>query len=326
MLHVLLLILKIMGIIITVILGILVLLLCVILFAPVHYRGRASSDGTLKGSRGELKVTWLFHLIRFRIVFEEEKLRWRLGIAWKIFPQNKEDEVKQYEKITVDEEKETDHEASENVEEDEKEPAQEPEVSPGSEEKDEKAQKEMEESEAGCFPEAERNPSPDEKERKSVWEKAAEKIREIKEKIFSIYRKIKYTFQGICGRIKLLSEKKEKLEKFIADEKHRHAYRVLKKELFRFLKRLLPGKLHGRIHFGFEDPYYTGRVLAGFGMLYPFLGDHLSVEPDFEERILEGDLYARGYILILDAVVLILKLVFCRDVRTTYHDVKTFEL
>lgn len=326
MLHILLLILKIIGIIIVIILGILVLLLCVILFAPVHYQGTASFDGTRKGSRGELKVTWLLHLIRFSLVFEEEKLHWRLGIAWKIFTQNKEDEVKHNEKITVDEEKETDSENPENVEEGEEKITPKSNVSQISEEENEKDQKEMEENAAFCLPEKEHDPAHVEKGRKTVWEKTAEKIRKIKNKILSVYRKIKYTFRGICDRIKLLSEKKEKLKSFITDERHRHACVVLKKELFRFLKRLLPGKLRGRIRFGFEDPCYTGRVLAGLGMLYSFLGDHLYVEPDFENRILEGNFFIRGHVLIFDVVLLVLKLLLCKDVRITYRDVKTFEL
>ena len=53
MLHILLLVLKIIGIIIAVILGILVLLVCIVLFTPVCYQGEAACDGTVKGIRGE---------------------------------------------------------------------------------------------------------------------------------------------------------------------------------------------------------------------------------------------------------------------------------
>ena len=57
MLHILLLILKIIGIIIAAILGILVLLVCVILFVPIRYEAGAEFDGTLKGVKARVKVT-----------------------------------------------------------------------------------------------------------------------------------------------------------------------------------------------------------------------------------------------------------------------------
>ena len=56
MLHILLLILKIIGIIIAAILGILVLLVCVVLFVPIRYEARAEFDGTLKGEIGRAHV------------------------------------------------------------------------------------------------------------------------------------------------------------------------------------------------------------------------------------------------------------------------------
>ena len=45
MLHILLLILKIIGIILAVILGILVLLICIVVFAPVRYEVKAGCTG-----------------------------------------------------------------------------------------------------------------------------------------------------------------------------------------------------------------------------------------------------------------------------------------
>ena len=57
MLHILLLILKIIGIIIAAILGILVLLVCVVIFVPIRYEARAEFDGTLQGVKARVKVT-----------------------------------------------------------------------------------------------------------------------------------------------------------------------------------------------------------------------------------------------------------------------------
>ncbi len=83
MLHILLLILKIIGIILAVILGILVLLVCIVVFVPVRYEINGRAGGKLSELRIKGKVTWLFSLVRADVYFKENKLKWRLGIAWK---------------------------------------------------------------------------------------------------------------------------------------------------------------------------------------------------------------------------------------------------
>lgn len=326
MLQILWLILKIIGIIIAVILGILVLLLCIVLLAPVHYKGSAESDGGLEKIRADIRVTWLLRLLSFQMNYEENQLRWRFRVAWKTFGQENEDEVDDYEKITVEEEKETVSESAEDLEESEEKIPEETAQPEKHEERVEEDPEDLEKIKARSLPEKERTSEASAKEKKSLWEKAVYKAEQIKKKIIGFLKKIKYTFQRICDRIKVLSDKKEKLKQFVTDERHRHAFSVFQNAVFRFLKRICPGKIQGRIHFGFEDPSYTGRVLAGLAVVYPFTGNHLRVEPDFENRVLKGSISWKGSILILDAAILVWKLFWCRDVRATYRDIKSFEL
>ena len=46
----------------------------------------------------------------------------------------------------------------------------------------------------------------------------------------------------------------------------------------------------------------TGQVLAGLSMPYPFWGEHVSIIPDFEQKVLEGSLYIKGRIRIIHFV------------------------
>lgn len=85
MLHILLLILKIIGIILAVILGILVLLICIVIFVPVRYELSGKCSGTLSTLKAKGKATWLCSLVRADIYYKENKLKWRLRIAWKKF-------------------------------------------------------------------------------------------------------------------------------------------------------------------------------------------------------------------------------------------------
>ena len=70
MLHILILILKIIGIIIAVILGILLLLIAIFLFVPVHYEVQGRCDGDLDSLKGKVQVTWLLQLVRADILYK----------------------------------------------------------------------------------------------------------------------------------------------------------------------------------------------------------------------------------------------------------------
>lgn len=85
MLHILFLILKIIGIILLVIIGIAIALVGIVLFVPVRYRIKAETTESLKGLRLEAKATWLLHLISAFVVYKEKKLDWQVRIAWKKF-------------------------------------------------------------------------------------------------------------------------------------------------------------------------------------------------------------------------------------------------
>ena len=322
MLHILLLVLKIIGIIIAVILGILVLLILIILLVPVRYLGEAAADGTWKGICAKIKVHWLFHLIAFSAEYKEEAFSWRLRIAWKKMGMDSED----VQEPAVEEKTEIRQEPAveEQAEYKEKEEVSADEA--GTEdrlEKEEKTDTKTEENVERLLQKPEKNEEesqipPADEETPFLFEKIAGRLR-------AFFQKIKYTFQRLCGKIKTLSEKKEKVKEFLTDEVHRRAFQKTKTEFSRLMRRIRPKKLKGTVHYGFEDPYHTGQVLAALGVVYPWLGEAVSVYPDFEKRILQGDLYVKGTVRALYVVLLIWKLVWCKDVRTTYHHIRSFE-
>ena len=321
MLHILLLVLKIIGIIIAVILGILVLLILIILLVPVRYQGEAAADGTWKGISAKIKVHWFFHLIAFSAEYKDEAFFWRLRIAWKKMGTDSGDgqEPAVEEKTEIKQEPEeakTEYKEKEEVSADEA----------GTEdrlEKEEKTDTKTEENVERLLQKPEKNEEesqipPADEETPFLFEKIAGRLR-------AFFQKIKYTFQRLCGKIKTLSEKKEKVKEFLTDEVHRRAFQKTKTEFSRLMRRIRPKKLKGTVHYGFEDPYHTGQVLAALGVVYPWLGEAVSVYPDFEKRILQGDLYVKGTVRALYVVLLIWKLVWCKDVRTTYHHIRSFE-
>ena len=95
MLNVLLLILKITGIILACILGLLVLLILWILFSPIKYKVNASYNEKPKVF---VKVSWLLHIIRFRLSFDEELDINARVLFFEVFNNKPKDETKKKKK------------------------------------------------------------------------------------------------------------------------------------------------------------------------------------------------------------------------------------
>ena len=160
---------------------------------------------------------------------------------------------------------------------------------------------------------------------------------EKKEEKTGRFEKIKCTIVKFCDKIKhtvghaeekldSILDKKERIMKELEDPVHRKAFSKVKKEAGKLLKRWKPKVIKGEVQFGFEDPYHTGQALAGLSMIYPFIGDHLLVEPDFERRILKGKVRVRGGFRMMPLVCFLWNLVWCSEIRKTYHDIRKFQL
>ena len=373
MLHILLMILKIAGIILAVILGILVLLVCIVLFVPICYRGEVGSEGGLKDIRAHGQVSWLFGFVKAVVDVRNKSPDIYIKIAWKKIggrsesiqeeEEKKDEEVKGYGKEKSEEFKKAGKERREGREkasgDGEKESALgekkiKESIDGGKEFKECREGQEKYPEDFEGYKECEYVPEEKFKLQKEVGEDAAQGHEEgqeeheesaygraeklsfsgkIAEKFQGFIRKIrqtvdkfKCTIQRLCDRIEETSEKKDKLKAFIADAAHRNAFGRGKKELIKLLGRLSPKVLQADIHYGFEDPSLTGRVLAGFGILYPFLGDNVQITPDFQEKILEGKLYVKGRIYVRHLAVTAVKLLLDGDVRRTIKDIRKFKL
>ena len=316
MLHILILILKIIGIIIAVILGILLLLIAIFLFAPVHYEVQGRCDGDLGSLKGKVQITWLLRLIRADILYKNGKMKWRLRLAWikrgntgNTGTGKKQKEAQtlqeQVEKAGISEMKEAEKTEIFGTEEEEA-------------------------PQTVCQKNAHAPESEKQKTENGIPEKEksvdSEKNGSFYQRILSWIQKIKCTFRKLCDKIKALSGKKEKLEEFLRDEVHKGAYHKCKKEFFRLMKHLKPKKADVRIVYGFDDPYYTGQALAVFSVLYPFVGGCISVTPDFEHQVLKGSAYLKGKIYLWHFVQSGWKLIWNRNVRQTYHDIRNFKI
>lgn len=287
MLHILWMLLKIIGIIILVILGLILFVLGVVFLVPLKYCGSAEVHKEITKSTANMKFSWLLHLVSGKVDYADKQLTYEIRILGKKLELDKGDEEKPeepQEKVQSHSEGDYENELAEEIPVDV--------INDVTEEVSKK-------------------------ETKS--ERKAEKRTKTKKESF--FKKIKYTFKNICDKIKVLKQKKQEVEEFLKNEAHKAAFRKLWKEIGKLLKALKPKKLIINAHFGFEDPSITGKILAALSMLYPFYGDNVRIEPDFENAIIEGDFYLKGKIRIIYAVRLAWNLVWNKNVRVTLKDI-----
>ena len=314
MIHILFLILKIIGWILLFLLAILLLLILTILFYPVKYRFSAKGENTLDTLVADGKVSWLFHLISGSASYEHGELQWKLRLAWKKFASSEEEQNETSEKSVVPEPLE-----KEPLEDEKK-----SEIKDNLPEKDVKIEKASEKEpkiEKGS--KIEKEPGI-EKESGTEKTKVREERRSESVQTESKLKKIKYTFQKLCGTIKKAGEKKEFLTAFLTYEKHQRAFEAVKKELCHLLHVLKPKKLQANVAFGFSDPSWTGYMLAFLGSIYGLIGEYVQIQPDFEERKLEGNASAEGKIRVIYFAVPAWKLFWNKDVKITYKHIRKY--
>ncbi len=120
---------------------------------------------------------------------------------------------------------------------------------------------------------------------------------------------------GICGKIAAWIG-------FLSDEQVGHTIGELKRTFRLLLRHIGPRRAKGKITFGFEDPSQTGLVLGAASVFFPVYGGKVILNPDFEEKVLDGDLEMRGRIRLGYLVYLALRLILDRDVRGSYQKFK----
>jgi len=98
------------------------------------------------------------------------------------------------------------------------------------------------------------------------------------------------------------------------------------KELLVVLKKtvlcVLPKKIHGDVTFGFEDPSETGRILGYISMFYPIFMQHVTVTPNFNEKVLKGHLAFKGRIILVQIIWIVLPVLFSKSLRNTIRRLK----
>lgn len=336
MLHILLLILKIIGIVLLCLLGVLVLGIVCALFVPVRYRVEA----VRKEGEGEppvilrMKVTWLLHFVNLVLRFDGSLfVRARIMIITLFRLPKKERRIKKERRRTKNvagpEETAGNEGAREETEKDAwAEQTESPETISGNREERENAASQPEKQESAKIQPEEsiETAKQDASEKKPSFLDKLRVIPEILRGIFSkikgLFENIQYTIRKFCDKIKSVSDTIEYYRGVIEGEAFQRSFALCKGELLRIGKSLKPQKFQAQLIVGMDDPAATGQILAYCGMLYPLLGGHVDVAGDFEKKRLEGHVLVKGKIRLFTFLRVAVKIYFNKDIRKLYKLLK----
>lgn len=284
-------ILKWLGIVILVLLVLVLAVFLAVLFVPIRYGAEGSFREELL-AKGE--ISWLCHLFSCQAIYDRDMQVSLRIFGVKLGRKKRKADVKEEAQLSESEFPESEeHSETEAPVSDRYREAEEPvrEDVPDAEVPKEPERETSRQEKSGAGPE--------ENQRQPEKEKEAAKRRQKKKPIGqSPFQKIKATFQRNCGKLKTAEEKWQKFREFLEKEENKNTFRLLKRQIFRFLKHILPGRVSGNIRFGFEDPYTTGKILTCISPFYGWYGKNVQIIPVFDEQVLEGEIVLKGRIRI----------------------------
>ena len=249
----------------------------ILLIFPICYQIEGDFDG--KSPKAQVKVSWAVIFLRAKAFYEEE-LNFGIRILgipiydsrkehWSVFGEHKKKDKKKHKKRSDSKKKQ----------------------------KNKKNNKKRVEKKKSTYPSEDEdvfNLTWDEKEERTktsttrkMYERSEDKISESKidkttdkekeffgKRIVNFLKKCYNRCKNFITKIRKITNKMEMIGDLLEDE----------------------DIIDAVIIFGFEDPYYTGKVLGWTAALIPIYGDHINITPDFEKRILKGELKIKGRI------------------------------
>ena len=358
--HVILTILKILGILLLVILGLLLAIVLSVLFVPVRYQleGEKPSPGWSEAN-GKIRVSWLLHLIHLRIQYREKELDWecylfgvplkKAGAAlkrWKKKRRRKKaqrrkeqrkqaaQKAAQAQKAAVErKEKEKPLQIEEKQIESERSKTTEPEA------KEAKTTESETRKTDATITEKQDTDKPKETELTKTEPEKTEntpKKETISEKLSRFWNRCKKIIGSILGFPGKLKKKLtnirltfrgfcDKIKRWRTlwnEDSTQAALRFLTEKGRKLIRHVLPRKIKGSITFGCEDPALTGQILGAVAIAYPLYGKGVAVYPRFEEKILEGQLQMKGRIVAACLLWQAWKIYRNPDVRKTLKKIR----
>ncbi len=344
MLHIILMILKIIGILLLVLLLLVLAVTGAVLFVPVRYRVNGKKDGDGLLIRAE--AFWFLHLLRIKAVYPEPGRTVIKLLCFTLYdsdaekPPEKEPGKKekgkrkkkeQTKKIKSKRDKTARKESEGTVFEggpfetipDKGRGTERSDTGKTSADRDKETEKERKTDSAESGQALEEWKEQEETEENEgifyrilraasgLWEKTKDILRKIKKAAANIW----YTIKRLCDRIVKMRENIGYYIEVFEEEETKRAFSICRKELNKIWKNIRPTKCRAELLLGTGEPDTTGYILAVYGILYPIIGNDIIIEPDFENQVLEGKLFLKGRITVYVLLYAVIKIYFDKNIR-----------
>lgn len=321
--------LKIIGIILLCLLVLLLLISAIVLWVPIRYTAKGEWNDANK--QFSVAVTWMGKLIRFKLDYQfPNKPLTSLKILWmdilKILDGKKKTTAEKVPKKKKERGNKGVREKIKHIKEKKKkkekyhpainsallEAAEAEEAAKNNEIIGQAESVSIEEesivSENGNIKEMSQDDGEKIQENKATFE---EKNKGIIFKIQSIYDKIVGIINSISYYLDVLDEKETR--GLIAE-----GWKTIRK----ILHSIKPKEYKVDAVFGFETPDTTGRVFGYYCMLSPWIPEGISIEPEFEEKVLNGEVYLKGKITIFVIVRNAIHIMFDKRLKPLINKLK----
>lgn len=328
MLHIILFILKIIGIILLSVLGILLLSILCALFVPVRYRievDRTEGEGNPPFT-ARVRITWFLHLVNVLICYpadvmvrvrlfiftvfripEKDKKAKKTGKKKKNKQKNKKQKDGEEKSEAVSERIYTEEKTFTSFEEGVLEDGLPDDYSVSAGQEDADAAQAEKKTLSGMI-------------RRIIWKikEFVDKIKHMVEKIKAFFQNIQYTIRNFCDKIKSTLDNIQYYREVLESDPFKQSMNLCRGEIGYALKKLKPDKFDADFTVGMDDPAVLGQILAFYGMLYPLIGQQVRIAGDFESvgTHVEGRLYIRGRIRAFTFLRVALRIYLNRDVKT----------
>lgn len=299
MMHILLLILKIIGITILAVLGLILLVLALVLFVPVFYRVRIIHNP--RQTKVSAKVSFLWPVVSVAVQYLK-KLSYTVrifGIPILDSEKPKKEKVKKPKQHKPKKQKKVPAE-KEDTPEDILAPLENPGSLP-TDEQEEPAQEVLQQTKE----------EPKKEKKPGLFAKIKAKIQKLRETILKI-----------VAKIKKLAHQKDEVLRILGKTETKTAIKFAWGKLGRLLKHILPRKAKGYVAYGADNPATTGQVLGILSVVYARTGQLLEIRPNFTEKQLETDVLIKGRIQFFTLLVIAIKVALNKEIRQVIKEFK----
>ncbi len=334
MLSVLWMILKIIGIILAVLLGLIVLIVLMLLFVPVRYDGLVTYYNNKPLAKAS--ITGLFKLFRFKFEYDEKVTYKAKVLFYTIFSSQTQEDDGKYDKkdnkktdrsskskdkpktrkaesvfddedmsfdtVSLMEEKMPGAQLSHEEETKTQAYATENRTKPNNENV---IEKNTDENNAD-----EKNTDKDNTEA-GIFDRVLKRITDlfvrVKEAVISVKEKVLSVVESVREKKENATDKVNEFLRIVNDEGNREFVRFTWEQIKYLLRKLKPKKGRLYVHFGMDDPETTGNIAMYLAVLYGLMGIDINILPDFEEKIMEGELYLKGRLQLVTILILAIR-------------------